>query len=1782
MERMAISEKLSAEIRRFYHHHFTGRKEAYESQLLSNLPDQLCYQISSLLHSDAVKSVALFDSASIEFLQEVTGKFRHRSYQNGEAIYLQGDICREFLVLLHGSKVNVFFHSRKVPVRALHEGDCYGVNEFLAKRAHSVTLMAASPIHASVMTREQFEIIQLKFADDLRDMKTEAQALWAEDQTMLRRVVRNLEKLKLQPLMMHTPSLFYQRESAVAMVGGSSGVAGRQASRDVYATRTAFANVWNAGVTFWNVYNAFFVIFRIGFHSHLHFSSAVNTAVWVADLSCDLYFALDIYLRLYYFGCSEVGFDNLVERKEVDLRYRRSSTFKWDLLASLPLYVPAASGSLVVSMCRLPRLVRCVDLWVYLDDVIVQVQQHFASRHVSAYLGPIKLMIVLVLVAHCVGCVFVWISELECEHNEQCWLNHDHLLHEYDHAMPILYAKTFYWAITTLLLVGSREIVPRGTAGTLWTAFTCLGCTFVMGHIVGEISELILELGKETKEFKNRIASFESFAKEHALPETLRARVGFFFRVQFEHTEGHGLHHVVHDLSANLRLQLMLEIYGQPIASLPISHLLTSSQINHLALRLQSELFIPGDNILVEGTFANRLCILRKGLAAVFWTKSVASVALLMEGALFGEVAFFLPDQRRLATVRATASCEVLHVSKHDWQELWTANGDSSDSQVQKHALHAVLDWVYYRLQRYQQSCLRTASKAKRVLAVRHDAISLHVMTTTVTAAAKVKAKLLATPLLNYDPASHATVTPTPTQAELLTQPRTIVNAGSFVSPELQALEIKAKYLLMKTDACVKRFHPAIEELGKRPSSGSVVESMARSLRLNDSLRKSGRGSNSGVWRSTQGRTFTPLVERASHKSADIRLRQFIVDLSPVNKHVCGSLSDETVRHLESESWERFRRMAAMQHVVTELQDAVIPPENDFLRLNAARTASSTVAQKIQAARYKTSRLQRSQSVWVSDCASRNSKIQLFGMTPPANIQYPIKPNTALKMPRMFVAAAVRGGHLSTDRGQAQDRRHVVSEQVSTLRRVRRCRSLPLFERDFFERARSDEDSSTETHKRHTRGGNIDFEILQRCQRPQYATQLRLYRRYRRWKDRAQPEETSHHEGINKVKVMPPAHRRLLQLGTFRRQNRQSDNRSTPLAARLQLPSQRTLVAVTSEIETNEFIRFIKKLGKAWELLMLVAAVYNLVVTPFKVCFPRDLSELDGGSLRGWVGLEVLLDVLGLLDVGYRVRYASLMHHSAVAASGSSSQGGLRHVFTADPSLRTDILAILPLELLLLATDVRVPLAYAPSTVAAADWALWTTRWLLRLNRLLFAWRIGPLSEKLLQYAIYDLKLQVSEALVGFLRALASYLTMGHLLACLWFATSELGMHYYGVSWLSTSGMLTYIAPVVATTHGEEAGRALSEATSSVGFLESVALARKYLRSLYFSMECITTLFYGDILSMNPLELVVEIVITFWSIYIYGALVGAQGELLDSRARCEASFEQGLAELQHYLVQNEVPKSLKRQIKAYYAHMWQRGRGADDFAALAGVSRALYEDVVLATLRAFVGRVEAFRALDPPFLRALLVCLQYVVCSEGEQVVTAGDVDRSMYFIAQGSVVVKFDKVETTRERGEFFGELALLYGIARLQTCVALTVAQLYRLDHEPYERLLLDFPEYRARNKLAWATAGSKAPGRAIMTHGVERTAPRDVEPHPVESALISDSTTAEHATDVADYIEAELPHSYIYRSTMTMLAQLNRLDPLEAKDLILKCRGGASRRLRMQFGIASSGGEAANENS
>lgn len=1799
MEHLRISEKLRVEIRRFYHSQFTGRKRAYESQLLTHLPDQLCYQISSLLHSEATKCITLFDSASREFLEEVTGKFRHRMYQNGETIVIEGDTCKEFFVILHG-KVNVFFQSKKVPVDALHDGDCYGVSEFLLKRSHPTTLVAVSHIHASIMTRDQFDVILLKFADDIKDIKNEAHQLWAEDMSRRRRIARNLENIKLQPHVIATTTMFYQKDIGLVNGMASNGTGASSSGRTVDADelRMNVQSVWNIFLTLCNIYNAFVIIFRIAFHSHMHMSAGLFTAMWGTDIVCDVFFAADIYLKLFYFGCEETGLENLVYRKEVNAQYRKSTRLKMDLIASLPLYLIDSHHQFASGMCRLPRLIRCYDLWTYIDDLIIQIQQIFASQNVSSYLSPLKLLFFLLLIAHYAASIFFWISDYECAQSEFCWLETDHFLHVYHHSIGSLYIRSFYWALTTLTLVGSREIVPRGSLGTIWAITTCLCCTFVMGHIVGELSDLIIDLNKEAKEHKSRIESFENFAKEHTLPEMLRERVAFFFKVQLEQTRGRVVDEVVHDLSANLKLKLMHEIYGATIVMLPISRFLTYSQVNNLALRLGSEMFIPGDDIVVEDTFGSRLCIMRKGLAGVFWTESVTNVAVLMEGCLFGEVAFFLPQQRRIATVKAVTSCEVLHISKHNWDELWAANGDTSEIQVQKHALNAILDWVKDRVERYHGSCLKVATKTKHLILTRKISQNLSGM---MAPTSKINAPKMK-------------------------------RGRSFHTLESAILEKKAKYLLAKADVYVSKYRQYLASMQAEHASQKSGKSLQ-----NKSVKEMG-ASRLHLPSLTPHQTVSK--KKVPVKSLDLVFQQFFVEVNPVNKHLRDQIDDQRMSLLETECWKRAMYLASVKNTIVGMMNELIPPDGSAhfwqchskTTLGAAAGApdgKSTRRSSVLTRRHsrrlhlpiETMKNPRAPNPLLRMHSVHNDDFRLHRLTPrleeldihhhgdehnqvpklqiPSVASLQIKEETGGSTvvlpahPRMLRFVQAFGMSLSTFL-LAKSAGH---EKNARLARMARCQSLPSFDTNFFNWAKHKEERSRNITRRASSGiestlrgpVGIDFEMLQRCKHPKFSTLFRLYRSYHRWRH-TDPASGEYHSGASATSAKSARENiksRPMSSATNQKVHAFMPRSSSVFSSRRRssMRWQRILRQAGqsnshAHVNSEEFLILVKKVDKAWDLLMLLVALYFGVVAPFKVCFVDDLIKLPASALRTWSDIEYFIDALCLLNLMRKVQQSS--HFTRVIFL--REKGELKPMAALlllksvvfDSEFRYDFAALVPLDFVLFGIGLSL------STMEYPD--KWKHLCFLRLNKILHATRIEPLSDSLIQYAVYDMKVPIEEARLFFVRSLASYLMMGHFIACLWFATSEKAYHDYSYSWLSTSGMLVSISePEASSGH------------SGAVDLEHVSLTRKYFRSMHFAIGSITTLFYGDIVSMNLIELFVEITVILWSIYIYGTLVGAHGEMYQFHSKRKAIFEQNLSELQHYLVLNEVPKGIKKQVKQYYASIWRRRRGEEELDAIANISRTLQEDVVYATLHRFAWKVSIFHALDMHFLRALLVRLTFVVCSESEEVVIRGDVDRSMYFISYGRILVKHDKCEVTKEKGEFFGELALLYGVPRHETCIALTTSELYRLDHDPYEELLLDFPEYRAKNKLEWTTAEPTPSAISTLLHTLSLNSAAKASGGSTNAlrslnAIVASNNEEDKEREAnkrnlnanTGIAEEEVPACYIYRATMELLAHLEKLDTLEAKHIINQGRHGARKHLKRLAGVetARDSGDRAND--
>ncbi|KAG6617609.1 Voltage-gated Ion Channel (VIC) Superfamily [Phytophthora cinnamomi] len=1639
-----ISESVRARIRQFYHQQLYVQKVTSEVQLLDGLPSQLRHRISSILHAESVRKVPLFiDAHNERMLYELTGLFRRHLFQRGDPFFAEGTLCEQMYVVVSG-RANIYSKRvGSVPVGALSAGDCFGVCELLLQKSFSTTVVAATVVDASVITYKAFvSKIERYFPKEMESLQMEATQQHIFDTLTLEAVIDNIKsRSTLSKFTEQCTSMFEEKENW-----------GQQ------RIKMRLRLYWDLVVLTLDIYNAFQVTFRIGFLAHP--LSGIRLGLVASDFIGDVLLLADIYLKLYYFECEGVGLSNLLSRDEKSQNYT-GHELRGDLLSSLPLYyVPET-----------------------IDSLIMRLQQRFSSGgNISAYLGPIKLVLILLYAGHLAACVFYLICHTD--HNPKSWTHHDPIVQMENESVGVLYLRAFYWALTTLTLVGSREIVPLSMPGTLWATFTCLCCAFIVGHIVGELSELILEMDKTKKELKEREAHFDQFAKDHELPASIRTRVLHYLKFQHQYLKGMDIYATFSDLSPNLRVQLMMDLHGDTLENLCIAPFLNQTQINGLAVRLKSELYIPGDTVIVEGDLGHKLYIVKGGTGMVFWKSTGTAVATLTAGSLFGEVAFFLRGQRRIASVQATTCSEILVLGRRAWEEL-LASCPREEAEATERAL---VEWVQYCLKGYN---IMTVEIVKDIKSGCSDG--------TITQ----KPKLIEE-LRSLSTKSHVHQTPT------------VDDPLRYVSSTV--LEEKRVRQLLRKTAGYGGSATSIDPGSDTPSSLALVLHWIRdhflpggrkSTKLgkvyadnSDAPENGGRHllGNSKMdsrslfsWHTARnGSAGLALVKSKSFKNGTS------VQINPVSRSMREYYRDDQLVEMEEECWRRYKVSLFMADAYTGevIEKARPPPQKQLIQMQP-------LTQQISTLPHATARNEE-ESAPTASKAARNIRVSrktfCGAMMPGAGPRRTTRTSVTTDGMRFLANYESRNrpsqrglrrkfqprGSVAMQHGQGHDihQSFGLSMQPSGAarahrrqRKLKRSQSLPLFDRHFSHMIREElRDSNAKESESKL---NLGFELLQRCRQSEFSSLFRVYlswiKRRDRWQDwyNQQMQRFEWYNNLSSsrssVNGMGSPHVRGV---SFFQESNANGGASSPNSL---MPEASTSSTST---KAEDFINLLSRCYRFWEWIIVYVGLFYAVTIPFFVCFASDMKKIHGDltesdtTLNHWERIVLCIDVICIAD--FAIKHSAFRRVLRLSAGGSaeipvaaktetvtqpslSSAGSLRALSTAVMPLRRtakksrrwwrqqthfwlDVATSIPLDLLLYLPPL------SSSTMADNRWFYLT---LLQLNKLPRILEAIEASERLTQFLGADLNLPFSESRLRFFRTVCVYVLSGHWIACLWY---RLGLHAYEMyddSWLSTYKML----PV-----------------DSFGSLSEIPTSRRYLRSLHFAIGSITTVFYGDVVSMNVVETVAEIAFIVVCILLFGVLVGAQGQLIEAEYKHKMLFEQNLLELYHFLRNNDVPRDVRQRLRLYYTNTWLKYQGHDDLEGVRGLSSLLVEDIFQYTLRDFANRVSILKSCDESFLRSLLTCLQHVICSPAEAVVRKGDVDRSMYFIAKGKVLVQGPGFELVKHEGDFFGELSLLYGIPRSATCSSLGVSLLYVLEWATYERLLADYPEYREQNRREW----------------------------------------------------------------------------------------------------------------
>ncbi|MDQ0313662.1 cation:proton antiporter [Amorphus orientalis] len=139
--------------------------------------------------------------------------------------------------------------------------------------------------------------------------------------------------------------------------------------------------------------------------------------------------------------------------------------------------------------------------------------------------------------------------------------------------------------------------------------------------------------------------------------------------------------------------------------------------------------------------------------------------------------------------------------------------------------------------------------------------------------------------------------------------------------------------------------------------------------------------------------------------------------------------------------------------------------------------------------------------------------------------------------------------------------------------------------------------------------------------------------------------------------------------------------------------------------------------------------------------------------------------------------------------------------------------------------------------------------------------------------------------------------------------------------------------------------------------------------------------------------------------------------------------------------------------------------------------------------RDLIAQFPLFKGLTPDQIDRVVRLLRPRFAVPGERLIRKGDRGDSVYFISSGAVEVAAEERRVRLGRGDFIGELALLYGGRRNADVTALGYCQLLVLEGEAFKKLVDRYPEIGAEVERV---AQARLAANPATDHGVEISGP------------------------------------------------------------------------------------------
>lgn len=443
----------------------------------------------------------------------------------------------------------------------------------------------------------------------------------------------------------------------------------------VIDTKDEFYYYWLGTVSCAFAYNLIVVIARTVFYD---LATGYYWIVWVVvDFVMDAIYVFDMFVR------SRTGFleQGLLVRDIPRIRklYLKSVQFKLDILSVFPCDLILSIVFLKpVPYLRFNRIIRYPRFSDFVDLTETRSSMPNAFRVFCVVAN-------IVVIIHWNACIYFFISEL-IGLGSDGWvygkLNKQSLPDGVDDTLARRYIYSFYWSTLILTTIGEVPS-PQQNIEFAFVILDLMCGVLIFATIVGNVGSMISNMSAARTEFQSKMDGIKQYMELRKVSKQLEMRVIKWFDYLWANKQSLSDQRVLKVLPDKLQTEIAMQVHFETLRKVRIFQDCEAGLLAELVLKLQQQVFSPGDYICRKGDIGREMYIVKQGRLQVVADDGQKVFATLQEGAVFGELSILniagsKNGNRRTANVRSVGYTDLFVLNKND---LWTALKEYPDAR---------------------------------------------------------------------------------------------------------------------------------------------------------------------------------------------------------------------------------------------------------------------------------------------------------------------------------------------------------------------------------------------------------------------------------------------------------------------------------------------------------------------------------------------------------------------------------------------------------------------------------------------------------------------------------------------------------------------------------------------------------------------------------------------------------------------------------------------------------------------------------------------------------------------------------------------------------------------------------------------------------------------------------------------------------------------------------------------------------------------------------------------